>query len=220
MVCERLECICEKTISPPGERAPSPPPSQVRARAKSDFPHYHSGSPSLPLSRLSPPFRRGMRRGRRRAPRGIERARGDGRQRRRWLWLFLSFSLSGAHAAFLPMLAPLRSLLYSQCEFGRDRVRTNPAPRGTAIALDRRDHVLRRLIRKGQKRLQGKTATVPFPLLPSGLLRMDAEKFAEGRPERSTFLHRGRINNCEALRGPGALLAHRRRYHEMRSRVH
>ena len=131
------------------------------------------------------------------------------------------FSLSGAHAAFLPMLAPLRSLLRSQCEFGRDRVRTCPAPRGTTIALDGRKggHVLHRLIRKGQKRLQGKTATVPFPLLPSGLLRMDAEKFAEGR-ERSTFLHRGRISNCEALRGPGALLAHRRRDHEMRSRVH
>ena len=150
-----------------------------------------------------------------------ERARRDGRQRRRWRWLFLSFALSGAHAAFLPMLAPLRSLLRSQCEFGRDRVRTCPAPRGTAIALDGRKegHVLHRLIRKGQKRLQGKTATVPFPLLPSGLLRMDAEKFAEGR-ERSTFLHRGRINNCEALRGPRALLAHRRRDHEMRSRVH
>ena len=162
-----------------------------------------------------------MRRGRRRAPAASERARGDGRQRRRRRWLFLSFSLSGAHAAFLPMLAPLRSLLRSQCEFGRDRVRTCPAPRGTTIALDGRKegHVLHRLIRKGQKRLQGKTATVPFPLLPSGLLRMDAEKFAEGR-ERSTFLHRGRINNCEALRGPGALLAHRRRDHEMLSRVH
>ena len=201
------------------ERAPSPP-SQVRARAKSDFPHDHSVSPSLALS---PPFPTVSAWN---APRSTEsaaseRARGDGRQRRRWRWLFLSFALSGAHAAFLPMLAPLRSLLYSQCEFGRDRVRTCPAPRGTAIALDgRKDgHVLHRLIRKGQKRLQGKTATVPFPLFPSGLLRMDAEKFAEGR-ERSTFLHRGRINNCEALRGPRALLAHRRRDHGMPSRVH
>ena len=212
MVCERLECICEKTISPPGERAPSPPPSQVRARAKSDFPHDHSVSPSLPRPLSAFPHRFGVEcaevDGERRE-RASERARGDGRQRRRLRWLFLSFALSGAHAAFLPMLAPLRSLLRSQCEFGRDRVRTCPAPRGTTIALDGRKegHVLHRLIRKGQKRLQGKTATVPFPLLPSGLLRMDAEKFAEGRPERSTFLHRGRINNCEALRGPGALLA-------------
>ena len=219
-MCERLECICEKTISPPGERAPSPPPSQVRARAKSDFPHDHSVSPSLALS---PPFPTVSAWN---APRSTESAARDRASQRGWDRGRGGdgdgcFSLSGAHAAFLPMLAPLRSLLRSQCEFGRDRVRTYPAPRGTTIALDGRKegHVLHRLIRKGQKRLQGKTATVPFPLLPSGLLRMDAEKFAEGR-ERSTFLHRGRINNCEALRGPRALLAHRRRYQEMRSRVH
>lgn len=130
---------------------------------RATFPTTTASLRPSPSRRLSPPFRRG----RRRAPRASERARGDGRQRRRWRWLFLSFALSGAHAAFLPMLAPLRSLLYSQCEFGRDRVRTCPAPRGTTIALDGRKegHVLHRLIRKGQKRLQGKTATVPFPLL-------------------------------------------------------